>query len=160
MDLVICNLTDTIGNKYIGIDVDSSLISNELEIWEDNVLDINQCIDMKLNKFTRDKGKFHITVINVMEFNKLIKNDETNREKLSKLLGKSVSIELLGIGAAIDEKKGNEAHFIVIDSSDLKEIRTDFELKNQDFHITLGFDEKDVFGKSKAKDSIFKKFDN
>jgi hypothetical protein len=158
LNLAICSLTDVIGNKYVGVDIVSSLLSKQFDLWENSFPTENQFIEMRVNKAMRDKGKFHITVINVMEFNKLIKDDSDNRAKLEKLLGNPVKLELVGIGTAEDNKKGNIAHFIVVDSPELDEIRNSFDLKKQDFHITLGFDKKDVFGKSKAKDSIFIKF--
>jgi hypothetical protein len=157
-NLAICSLTDVIGNKYLGIDIVPSLLTNHFDLWENSFPTENQFMDMCANKTTRDKGKFHITVINVMEFNKLIKDDSDNRAKLEKLLGNPVNLELVGIGTAEDDKKGNIAHFIVVHSPELDDIRNSFGLKKQDFHITLGFDKKDVFGKSKGEDSIFIKF--
>jgi hypothetical protein len=157
-DLVLCNITDIIGNKYIGLDIQKSNIEEILDLWEDSFPNKNIYIDMKSNKYSRDKGNYHITVINVMEVNKLIEQDSDNRNKLNDLLGKVVNVELKGIGSAVDEKRGNEAHFIVADSPELDEVRESFGLGNQDFHITIGFDKKDVFGKSKAEDSIFIRF--
>lgn len=158
LELNICNLTDVIGNKYIGVDIIPSLLTECLDLWEDSFPVQNQIIEMKVNKALRDKGKYHITVINVMEFNKLIKDDSDNRVKLEKLLGQTVELEFIGIGSAEDVEKGNIAHFVVVESSELDDIRKSFNLKKLDFHITLGFDKKDVFGRSKAKDSIFIKF--
>jgi hypothetical protein len=51
---------------------------------------------------------------------------------------------MLGIGKA--EAKGNTAYFVVCQSEKLDAIRTRFELPKHDFHITLGFNQKDVFG--------------
>ena len=53
-------------------------------------------------------------------------------------------LEMLGVGKA--EAKGNAAYFVVCQSDKLDALRDRFELPKQDFHITLGFDKKDVFG--------------
>jgi hypothetical protein len=93
-----------------------------------------------------------------MEVNSLISKDSNNRAKINELLGKVVRVHLIGVGSAKDDKKGNTAHFIVSESEELDDVRSDLGLKNQDFHITIGFNSKDVFGKSKGLDSIFIKF--
>ena len=52
-------------------------------------------------------------------------------------------LDLLGVGMA--SKNDNTAYFIVCQSDSLDAIRTRFNLTKQDFHVTLGFDKKDVF---------------
>ena len=155
VDLTICNLTDTIGNKYIGIDIEPMSIVTELNKWEESFADNmqEQLVNMKSNKNHRDNGKFHITIMNVMEVNKLVKEDSNKRKDLNLLLGRTVNCDIIGIGLA--NNTDNITNFIVIESEELNSIREDFSLKKQDYHITLGFDKKDVFGKSKARDSMF-----
>jgi hypothetical protein len=53
-------------------------------------------------------------------------------------------LELLGVGMA--SKNTNTAYFIVCSSDSLDAVRTRFNLPKQDFHVTLGFNTKDVFG--------------
>jgi hypothetical protein len=53
-------------------------------------------------------------------------------------------LELLGVGMA--SKSDNKAYFIVCSSDSLDAVRTRFNLPKQDFHVTLGFNTKDVFG--------------
>jgi hypothetical protein len=62
-------------------------------------------------------------------------------------------LKLLGVGRA--QKNENTAFFIVCDSAKLEAIRNRYELQKQDFHVTLGFNFKDVFGVS--KNELFKK---
>jgi hypothetical protein len=61
-------------------------------------------------------------------------------------------LQMLGVGKA--ESKGNTSYFIVCESDKLDAVRTRFELTKQDFHITIGFDKKDVFGVVKDKSSL------
>ena len=53
-------------------------------------------------------------------------------------------LEMLGVGKAI--KEPNVAYFIVCNSDKLDAVRTRFDLPKQDFHVTIGFKDKDVFG--------------
>jgi len=53
-------------------------------------------------------------------------------------------LEIKGIGTAT--KETNTAYFIVCESEKLSAIRSRFELPEHDFHVTLGFNPKDVFG--------------
>jgi hypothetical protein len=52
-------------------------------------------------------------------------------------------LEILGVGKA--SKGDNTAYFIVCSSDSLDAVRTRFNLPKQDFHVTLGFNVKDVF---------------
>jgi sulfatase maturation enzyme AslB (radical SAM superfamily) len=58
-------------------------------------------------------------------------------------------LEMLGVGTAA--KGDNRTYFIVCNSDKLDAVRTRFGLGNQDFHTTLGFKDKDVFGVPKNK---------
>jgi hypothetical protein len=53
-------------------------------------------------------------------------------------------LQMLGIGTA--SKNTNTTYFVVCRSAKLKAIRDRYDLPEQDFHITLGFKWKDVFG--------------
>jgi len=58
-------------------------------------------------------------------------------------------LEMLGVGKAT--KENNQAYFIVCNSEKLDAVRNRFGLPKQDFHITIGFNPKDVFGVPKNK---------
>jgi hypothetical protein len=62
-------------------------------------------------------------------------------------------LKMYGVGTA--EKNGNRAYFVVCKSDKLDAIRTRFDLPKQDFHITIGFKDKDVFGV--RKNEVLKK---
>ena len=53
-------------------------------------------------------------------------------------------LNMLGVGSA--KKETNAAYFIVCESDKLDAIRIRFGLPKQDFHVTIGFNPKDVFG--------------
>jgi hypothetical protein len=139
-------LKDTIGNNYIGIQIPSGSITpflNELKdiIGED---DFKSYTD---NQQKRDHGDHHITVINVMEYNALSKSMGIDKfiNSLEPIFKYEIDdLKMMGVGTAA--KNENRSYFIVINSDKLEAIRDRYELPKQDFHATLGFNFKDVFG--------------
>ena len=139
-------LKDSIGNNYIGIQVPNGTVNpflNELKsiIGED---------DFKIyaeSQQKRDDGHYHITVINVMEYNSLSKSMGIDKfvNSLEPIFKYEIDdLKMMGVGTAT--KNENRAYFIVCDSDKLEAIRDRYELPKQDFHTTLGFKFKDVFG--------------
>ena len=157
MTYYVSTLTDIIGNNYLGIKLPNGMINpflNELKdiIGED---DYNKYTDLQQK---RDHGDYHITVINVMDYNKLsrdmgIDNFVNSLEKIFKY--EIDDLKMLGIGTAT--KNTNRSYFIVCNSEKLDAIRTRYNLPKQDFHSTLGFLHKDTFGV--AKNIVMKKND-
>jgi hypothetical protein len=93
-----------------------------------------------------------MTVINVMDYNRLSKDMGVDKfiNSLELVFDYEIDdLEMLGIGTAT--KDTNTAYFIVCKSDKLDAIRTRYELPKHDFHVTLGFDAKDVFGVPKNK---------
>lgn len=137
-------LKDTIGNNYIGVNIYSDIVTPYLsqlqEILED---EYDTYIN---NQANRDHGKHHITVINVMDYNKISKEVGFDKfiNSLEKYFDTEFEINLMGLGTA--EKNGNKAYFVVVKSDDLQELRRIYDLPEMDLHITLGFKWKDVFG--------------
>jgi len=148
-------IKDAIGNNYLGIDFPNGIVEpflNELKdmIGEDDFELFTE------NQKKRDHGSYHTTVINVMEYNSLAKKE--GMDKFINSLESSLKYEIddfkmMGIGTA--EKNGNRAYFIVCNSDKLDQIRDRYGLPKYDFHITLGFKWKDVFGV--RKNEIIKK---
>jgi hypothetical protein len=139
-------LKDTIGNNYVGINVPESIVEPHLERLKE-ILGEEHFEIFTQNQKTRDQGHYHITVINVMDYNRLSKEmGMTNFIQSLELIFKYEieDLEMLGVGTA--SKNANTAYFIVCQSDSLDAIRTRFNLPKQDFHITLGFNTKDVFG--------------
>lgn len=138
-------LKDTVGNNYIGVNIYTDFVQPYLERLR-NIIGDDYEIYIK-NQQNRDHGHYHITVINVMEYNKLSK--DLGMDKFINSLESAFDFEFddlqfMGIGTA--EKSGNRAYFIVVRSEKLQEVRRKYGLPEQDFHVTLGFKWKDVFG--------------
>ena len=148
-------LKDILNNNYVGIKIPNEIVQPYLnflkeEIGEDNYVTYTE------NQQKRDRGDYHITVLNVMEFNKL--NKELGMDKFVNSLDSVFKYEidylkLKGVGTAT--KNENRAYFIVCESEKLNAIRTRYELEPRDFHVTLGFQYKDVFGV--RKNEVMKK---
>lgn len=138
-------LKDILGSNYIGINVPIQIVSPFLDRLK-NVLGDEYDVYVK-NQQNRDNGHYHITVINVMDYNRLSK--EMGIDKFINSL-ESVfdfdfdDVQFLGLGKA--QKQDNKSYFIVVRSEKLQEVRRKYGLSEQDFHVTLGFKWKDVFG--------------
>ena len=148
-------LKDVIGNNYLGLEIPVGVLQpylNELKyiLGEDDYATFTE------NQIKRDGGHYHITVINVMDYNRLSKQMGIDKfvTSLDPIFKYPIDdLRMLGVGRA--QKNENVAFFVVCNSEKLDAVRTRFELGNQDFHITLGFKWKDVFGV--PKNEIFKK---
>jgi len=137
-------LKDTIGNNYLGIRIDKPLVEPFLE-------ELKDILGSEYETYTnlqqqRDHGSYHITVINVMDYNKLSKQgiDQFINSLETVIKYPIDDLQMLGVGTA--QKNENRAYFVVCRSEKLQAIRKRYELPEQDFHITLGFKFKDVFG--------------
>jgi hypothetical protein len=142
---------DRLGNNYLGIDIPYEIVEPYLTRLEEVIGEENYKIFTK-NQQTRDSGKHHMTVINVMDYNRLSKDMGVDKfiNSLELVFDYEIDdLEMLGIGTAT--KDTNTAYFIVCKSDKLDAIRTRYELPKFDFHVTLGFNVKDVFGVPKNK---------
>jgi len=135
---------DSIGNNYLGIKIDKGIAETFLNELKD-ILGSEYETYTKLQQ-DRDHGSYHITVINVMDYNRLSKqNLDGFVNSLESVMKYPIDdIQLLGVGTAT--KTTNTAYFVVCRSEKLQAIRKRYDLPEQDFHITLGFKFKDVFG--------------
>ena len=145
-------IKDVIGNNYLALKFNEEELKGFISEFKSILNDDDLYKTMVLNQSNRDKNEFHShhsTIINVAEINKLFKTMGSSlQEKISTIQSLDIiDLEFKGIGKA--EKKGNTAYFIVLNSSTLDGIRESMGLSKRDFHITLGFDTKDVFGVSK-----------
>lgn len=144
-------LKDRLGNNYLGIDVPYEIVEPYLTKLEEILGKENYHIFTK-NQQQRDHGNYHITVINVMDYNRLSKELGVDNfvNSLELVFDFEIDdLEMLGVGQAV--KETNTAYFIVCQSDKLDAIRTRFNLPKQDFHVTIGFNPKDVFGVPKNK---------
>jgi len=139
-------LKDSIGNNYVGVNVPTAVVEPHLERLKE-ILGEEDYQIFTQNQKNRDHGHYHITVINVMDCNRLSKEmGMVNFVKSVELTFQYPieDLEMLGVGTA--SKNGNKTYFIVCQSDSLDAVRTRFNLPKHDFHVTLGFNVKDVFG--------------
>ncbi len=138
---------DRIGNNYLGIDIPYDIVEpylNELK----EIIGENDFEEFTNYQIQRDKGKHHMTVINVSDYNRCV--DEVGMDKFINTLDEKVfkyeidDLRMLGVGTA--QRDGNRTFFVVCQSDKIKAIRQLFDLPEIDLHITIGFKFKDVFG--------------
>jgi len=139
-------IKDTLGNNYLGVKISPQIVEPFLNELKDLIgeEDFNTYTDLQKK---RDHGSYHLTVINVMEYNKLMseKGMDNFVNSLDDVLKYEIDdLKLKGIGSAT--KNENRSYFIVCESDKLDTIRDRYELNKFDFHITLGFKWKDVHG--------------
>lgn len=144
MTLYLSYVKDTIGQNYLAIKVYPDIIQKYLDELKDILGDEYETYVQ--NQKNRDHDTYHITIINAMDYNKLSKAGVSNFvNSLDKILKYEIDdIKLMGIGTA--SKNENTTYFVVVQSDKLQAIRKMYNLPEQDFHITLGFLWKDVFG--------------
>jgi hypothetical protein len=138
-------IKDSVGQNYIGIKIYMDEVFPFLEELKDILGDDYE--EFTKLQSQRDRGSHHITVINVFDTQKLIK--EMGMDQFSKIVDNLFEYEiddirLMGIGMA--QRNENSSYFIVVNSDKLKAIRDRFNLPDHDFHITIGFLHRDVFG--------------
>lgn len=152
----ITHLKDVLGNNYLGIDIPKHVVEPFLNELKDIVGDdYDEFVKLKEN---RDGDHYHITVINVMDYNKLSKQMGIDKfvNSLDSIFKYPIDdLKILGVGRA--QRNENVAFFTVCESEKLAAIRKRYELADHDFHITLGFKYKDVFGV--RKNELFTKED-
>lgn len=145
--MYITNLYDRLGNKYLGFDISEDSISYYLNILKEHLGDNFESYHLK--KMERDNGKYHITVLNVKEYNSLLKNDIN----LDYLYTTNYSLQFKGIGGIVDNN--NEVYYIVVSCAELNRERVYLGLDIKDLHITLAFKNKDIFNKRKNLTNIY-----
>lgn len=148
------HIKDVLGNNYLGMEIERGLLEPCLSDLEEILGD--QYEDWTRRQIARDGGKYHITVLSVMEYNKLAK--EMGIDKFVAALDPVFKfpiddLKILGLGRA--EKGDNAAFFAVCKSDDIQAVRQRFGLEEKDLHVTLAFKWKDVFGV--RKNELFQK---
>ena len=140
------HVKDAIGQNYLGIKIDKLEVLPFLDKLR-SILGKEEYDLYTGNQQARDHGVYHMTVINAMDYGRLTKSMGMDKfvAALQPIFEYEIDdLEMLGVGKA--EAKGNAAYFVVCQSDKLEALRDRFELPKHDFHITLGFDKKDVFG--------------
>jgi hypothetical protein len=141
-------IKDIIGNNYVGIVVPNSAVLPFLSDLKDFTGD--KYDEYVSNQQSRDHGNYHITVLNVAEYNKLSKDMGAGNlvKSMDKVFKYDIDdLRMMGVGMAT--KNENTAYYIVCKSEKLDSIRKRYDLEPKDFHITIAFLYKDVFGMRK-----------
>lgn len=141
---IVAAITPQAGGRYFGVHVPKESLTAHLEAFRREVSP-EVAAHMEELKAARDRGYvYHLTTIGPPEMRALkgVKPD----------LSLKPTITYRGVGRA--EDKGSVAWFVVCESPELQAWRAQQGLPPKDFHITLGFDPKDVHSKSKGLDSI------
>lgn len=145
-------IKDVIGNNYIGLKVYDSEIYKYLNDFKDYIGEELYDEYTKYQK-NRDNNKYHLTILNVMEYNNVITNMGMDKAlNYFSDIFKNYTIDdlkLLGIGNAT--RNENSAYFIVCKSDKVNKLRNALGFENKDLHITIGFKYKDVHGVPKNK---------
>lgn len=128
---------------YMGCEVSSSLVKPYLD--ELRYMSGDEKFQaLSASKAARDRGyHYHVTTISPPEMRKI------------GVVSTSVDaydLKFKGIGKVNDGV--NEAWFIVCESEGLDEYRTELGLPKKDFHVTLGFLNKDVHSMSKGLETL------
>lgn len=154
MTYYITHIKDITGSNYLGIKIDQSTIQKFLDELKDHLGD--EYDKYITNQQNRDRGSHHITVVNVMDYNKLSKESGISNfvNSLDKVFKFPIDdLKMMGVGTA--KRNENTTYFVVCKSEKLEAVRRRYELPDHDFHITLGFSHKDVFGV--RKNEVMKK---
>ena len=154
MKYYITHIKDITGNNYLGIKIDQSTIQKFLDELKDHLGD--EYDKYITNQQNRDRGSYHATIMNVMDYNRL--SNEMGIDKFVNSLDKVFKfpiddLKMMGVGTA--KRNENTTYFVVCKSDKLEAVRKRYELPDHDFHITLGFSHKDVFGV--RKNEVMKK---
>jgi hypothetical protein len=144
-------LKDRLGNNYLGLNIPPDVVDPYLNELKSILGEEDFEIYVK-NQQTRDGGKNHLTVINVGEYNRLISDLGMDKfvNSLELIFNYEIDdLEMRGVGTAT--KSGSTTYFIVCKSDKLEAIRSRYDIPKFDFHVTLAFNPKDVFGVPKNK---------
>lgn len=145
-------VSDKAGNGYVALKINPEDTSPYINFIEQHISK-----EFIQNQKTRDKNHHHITIIPVMQVGQLRKNNPIALKNfLDQYLHQNFDVFTYGIGTVTKEnnKQNSQAWFTICENALLKTEREKLLLPKQDFHITLAFDNTDVFGVSKDKTSV------
>lgn len=157
MDYAITHIKDVLGNNYLGLEISPGEVAPFLDQMRE-LLGEEDFAAFTRRQQERDGG-YHLTVINVAEYNRLIKNAGMDAfvNSLEPILKYPVDdLRMIGLGRA--EKGGDVAFYVACRSAKLDAVRERYGLGEKDLHITVGFRHRDVFGVPKRE--VLKKGQN
>lgn len=108
--------------------------------------------DYELPPGLKEKEEHHITIISPEEVPYIAKLARKHPRDLFAELYLDGEPEYLGLGKASDDE--DEVYFVVVRWPEAQELRRAFGLPKKDFHITMGFREKDIHGVPKDETTL------
>lgn len=138
---------DKSNQPYLVADIDNEIIDLYNEVFKQIVNNSYNCIE---NKKKRDNGKSHITILTAMEYKELIKNNEY-KNMINDIVNQKSTFIFSEIGSI--EKENNNTYYALCENGYLQQFRKNLNLEEKDFHMTIGFDNKDLFHKRKIKNT-------
>lgn len=144
-------IQDSKGQDYIAATVDNEYMQSFESMMK--LHNLQDELDKKLN---RDKGLYHITVVNVAETHLLKKNNQFDKIA-QEFINKPFTFYVYGIGKI--EIENDKSYHVVVDNPEINTILKNNNIKEKNLHITMGFSDKDLHKKPKNKDTVFIKND-
>lgn len=157
-NMVIKVIKDINGNAYYAVDINIKDVDVKKTTFRSLIYKFLSTVpnanDMHKNLLNRNIGTYHLTIANVPEYNKTIKQ-YSNITTLPEYNITGVNdIIFKGIGSI--EQDNLITYFVVCESEMLEKTRTQLFLKKpRDFHITIGFNKKDLFNDRKNVANVF-----
>ena len=91
-------------------------------------------------------GEYHISVIDAAEYDSFVKSNPSRFvEALQAVFDYEIDDVVLA-GLVSEKLDGFESYYVVCESEKLRAVRTRFGLATSGFHVTLGYQGKDVAG--------------
>jgi hypothetical protein len=136
------------GKRYLGIHVPEESVLRYLNEMK-SIIGEEAYTEYRRNQTNRDQGSFHITIINAHEL------ERVQPEALSRLEADTwLWVKLIGLGKSI--RGTDETLYVVCNCDGARHIRSQTNLGNHDFHITLGFRNEDIYGVPKGLSTLIK----
>lgn len=136
-------LISSSGSPYLGSYVQPFVIAPYQKALIDKI-GRERSIRLFFNRRKRDGILHHVTIIAPSE----LRYPEWRPE-----IGKILDFQIVGMGRAFEGQF--EAAFVVLSSLEASRLRKHYNLPPRDFHITVGFDPKDIHHKHKDRSSLF-----
>lgn len=146
-------IKDVYNNPYYAIDVLVDSVDNNgtsfNELLKKFLELVPNAVDFNKKLLKRNNNAYHITILNVPEYNIVLKSNEINELPTIKI----DDIVFKGIGSITDGDM--VTYYVVVDSLTINLLRDAYNMKQKDLHITIGFSDKDLFKKRKNVTNVF-----
>lgn len=146
-------IKDVYNNPYYAIDVLVDSVDNNgtsfNELLKKFLELVPNAVDFNNKLLKRNNNAYHITILNVPEYNIVLKSNEINELPTIKI----DDIVFKGIGSITDGDM--VTYYVVVDSLTINLLRDAYNMKQKDLHITIGFSDKDLFKKRKNVTNVF-----